>query len=337
MKLKSLAFALVALLCGYCGYWFYLSQSIDGHLRRLALDLAHNHGIALTYNSYEVSGFPYRLVLTFRNPIVTYKNGALVAELNAQELEAVLQPWNLNHVILNSKTSRSRMAFADHAPTHLELSPQEFLVSVHSGGTKGLRVSIVWQAVAITTNAGPWMPNKLKKLEFHLRKAKVVSASENPVFEPKALELALSAQNDRGGTFTLEAAFRGRQVPHLTRNALATWRDSAGTLEINAATLKTSEFSAVASGSFTLDDQFRVLGVIDIEGLPLQRLVSLLQEGAWLDINEGRAMLESAQISPSPELPENQRRKFSVTAQDGWLALGPVRFESIDPIVPEEN
>lgn len=337
MKLKFFAFAMVALLCGYCGYWFYLSQSIDGHLRRLALDLAHNHGIAFTYDSYEVSGFPYRLILTFRNPIVTYTNGPLVADLDAQKLEAILQPWNLSHAILNSKTSRSTIAFNDHSPIRMTLTPQDFLVSVHSGGVNELRVSVVWKTVTLTSNVGPWMPNQLSQLEFHLRKAKSFSASENPVLEPKALELAVSAQSDNGGAFNLEAAFRGRNVPHLTRTALAAWRDSAGTLEVNAATLKTLEVHAKASGSFTLDEQFRVLGAIDIEGLSLKRLVALLQQGAWLNVNEGKTVLESLQTPPRAGSPADGQRGLSVTAQDGWLTLGSVRFESIGPIVPEDN
>ena len=73
MKLKLISIVLLAGLMGYGGYWYFLSLNAGVFLEQSSDKMA-KQGVVLTYSSYEVSGFPYRLLLTFENPGITFQN-----------------------------------------------------------------------------------------------------------------------------------------------------------------------------------------------------------------------------------------------------------------------
>ena len=331
MRLKVIALVLLGILLGYAAYWFYLSQNVDTYLRHLATTLAQQNGIALNYDSYRVTGFPYRLELNFQKPVLTYRNGPLAADIAADSLQAVLQPWNLSHAILMSQTSRTVVSFGTEEPTRFALEPKIFSMSVHAGKTNPLRVSVTWTNVRLSSNAGPWVPSELGSLEFHLRKPQSPAAEHDQLFEPRVLDLALRAEASAGGTLNANLAFHGRDVPHVTRAELGAWRDEGGTLEVETLTLSGQGLAVSGSGSFTLDPMFRLLGAVDVKGISREDLVGLLQEGGWMTEEEAKAVLAFYATLP-PDAAENA---IAVTAQDGWLSLGPVRFEPIGPVVRE--
>lgn len=337
MRLKVIALVLLGLLLGYSGYWVYISQHTDAYLRNLATSLAQNNGITINYDSYRVTGFPYRLVLTFQNPSLIYRNGPLTAEMTAGTLEAVLQPWNLSHVILMSESSRTKVSFGAGNPKQFLLEPGTFSLSVHSGGENALRVSASWANVALSSNTGPWVPPRLASLEFHLRRLKTDGVEEGQLLEPKALELALRAEAADGGVLAANLAFHGREVPHVTRNGLGPWRDQGGTLEVETLTLEGPGLHVAGSGSFTLDEEFRLLGAVDVEGVSRDALAAEFVENEWMTPENAGEFLDFYSSLPPDAMPEGADNAFSITAQDGWLSLGPVRFEPIGPVVLDSD
>jgi len=335
MRLKVIALVVAGLLLGYSGYWLYLSQNVDAYLRRLATSLAQKNGVALNYDSYQVTGFPYRLVLTFQNPVLTYRNGPLFAEMAATSLEAVLQPWNLDHAILMSETSRTTLAFGTDEAVTYRLEPEVFSLSVHAGSKNALRVSVRWTQVKIASNAGPWVPSGLEDLEFHLRRPVAPAGAEGELFEPRVLDLALRASRADGGALVADVAFRGRDVPHVTRPELGAWRDAGGTLEVETLMLDGPALHVTGSGSFTLDAEFRLLGAVDVKGIAREGLVALFEAGGWMTPEEATAVRDFYGTLPPGAVSEGVEAALAVTAQDGWLSIGPVRFEPIGPVVPE--
>jgi hypothetical protein len=337
MRLKVIALVLVGLLLGYSAYWIYLAQHADTYLRQLVTALAQTNGIALNYDSYRVSGYPYRLVLTFQNPVLTYRNGPLTADMAADELDAILEPWNLDHAILMSASSRTTIAFGTGEPTRFVLAPETLSLSVHAGGANALRVSVIWNKVRVESNAGAWVPADLGTLEFHLRKLKPSPDGKGQLFEPKALDLVLRAAEAPTGSLGTTLAFRGRDVPRVTRSELGPWRDQGGTLEVESFDLEGENVHVAASGSFTLDEDFRLLGAVDIKGISREDLANLFVAKGWMTTDQAGEFLSFYATLPPAAVPEGGESAISITAQDGWLSLGPVRFEPIGPVVTEDD
>ena len=74
MPLKPVLTVLIGALAAYSGYWYYISQNAEGYLREKAKAWSQA-GLDLEFDDAEVSGFPYRLVITLSEPKFTYTNG----------------------------------------------------------------------------------------------------------------------------------------------------------------------------------------------------------------------------------------------------------------------
>lgn len=334
MKLKPIAFILLAALLGYAGYWFYIAQHTDVYLRTVLTDLAQNKGVIASYESFEVSGFPYRLVITFENPSVSYRNGPLHADLEATTMEAVLQPWNLNHVILFPQEATFRVGFGAGQENEITLRPSVFELSVSKSRSDTYRMSSEMEEVAASSTFESLVPARLSEVAFHLRKFTVESGNaEGQLFEPKILEMALIAGHPDGGLFEAEVSLRGEQVPRVERADLARWRDQGGTFEIDHFEVATGKARATGSGSLSLDQDFRLLGAVDLKGVLMPEVVAFFRARGWLSAEQAQAV--SAFFASLP--PEAKDTPLALTAQDGYLMLGPVRFEAIGPVVPESD
>jgi len=331
MKLKPISFILLAGLMGYVGYWYFLSLNTDIYLEKMAERLAQQ-GAAFEYASYEVSGFPYRLVLTFENPVFKFQNGPLEIVVNSTKMDVIAQPWNLSHIIFFPEDTEIQLSYAAKTMT---LKPEHLGFSFHDLGGDRYRLSSEFTGVEISSNLETGVPVKLDTMAFHLRKEIQEIQEAEGLFEPKLLELGLSGTRGKEFSFEVTSSFRGQEVPEMTRPALEVWRNHGGTFEIDK--LQISQFGQTfeGAGSFTLDNQFRPLGVFSIEGASPKEILKFFTANRW--IGETDAVLVGSFIDTLPKDANGNDFIFPLafSIQEGFLTLGPARLKEIGPIIPE--
>lgn len=332
MRLKLIVFILLSGLFGYSVYWFYISQNTDLFLEKAHENLAA-HGVTFKYSSYEVSGFPYRLVLVFQNPVFTYQNGPLSFELTAHQMEAIAQPWNFDHFIIFPEEALLRLGYTLKKQIEVTLKPATIGFSINTLGEGNYRLSAEMKEVSITSNPDLKLPAEFTDFSFHLRKKPETRAGEAGLFEPKLLELALKGNTHTQLSFQINISFRGQDIPEITYQGLTKWRVQGGTLEVDLLQITDANSSLEGSGSLTLDNKLRPLGAISLAGKEWEDILAFFRANNWLD--EAGATLVSEYLAILPEPDGDQRLPLALILQDGSFYLGPARLSDIKPVIQE--
>lgn len=332
MRLKLIVFILLSGLFGYSVYWFYISQNTDLFLEKAHEDLAA-HGVTFKYSSYEVSGFPYRLVLVFQNPVFTYQNGPLSFELTAHRMEAIAQPWNFDHFIIFPEEALLRLGYTLKKPIEVTLKPATIGFSINTLGEGNYRLAAEMKEVSITSKPDLKLPAEFTDFSFHLQKKPETRTDEAGLFEPKLLELAFKGKTDTRLPFQINVSFRGQNIPEITYQGLTKWRTQGGTLEVDLLQITGTSFSLEGSGSLTLDNELRPLGAISLTSIEWENILAFFQANNWLD--EAGATLVGQYLATLPEPDSDKRLPLALILQDGSFYLGPARLSDIKPVIQE--
>jgi len=332
MRLKLIVIILLSGFLGYSTYWAFLSFNSETFIAKARQDLKAS-GVDFQYTSYEVSGFPYRLVLTFDEPKFSFKNGPLGFELEAKQMEAIAQPWNLSHFIFFPTDATIGLSYLGRTDKKVTLNPATLGFSIHTLGGGNYRLSAELKNIVLTSNLDLILPKEFPNMEFHLRKRPVEKTPDGNLLEPRLLELAIAGKTGSNLTFQVSTSFRSQDVPALTREGLAAWRDQGGTLELEQLEIADGRTFLKGSGSLTVDSNLIPLGVISIESETWEQTLSFFHENDWLD-EEGVISVKDV-LEAVPEPKDGGGLPLALTLQDGYIHLGPLRLGEINPIIPE--
>jgi len=330
MRLKLLFAVLISALFGYSAFWFFLSGSTEVFLENAKADF-ENRGVQFDYSGFETSGFPFRLVTTFQNPALDFKNGFLEVRFDAPGLETVTHPWSLGHFVAFSEGARATMQFGS-ARDPLVLSAAKTSISLSAQSTEAYRLSMIFENATATSGQVFPFPENWQTFGVHLRKTPNPEGGDEALFEPRQLEMFFEGKTRGGDTFTLNSSFRGDFVPKLTSEGLRQWQQSGGTLEVEGFEFSSLAGKVWATGSLTLDDEVRPLGSVGLKGKSPGALLAFF-EGAGL-IGPVETALLQAFFEMLPDQPESLP-EIGLTLQDGYLMLGPLQLVKYGPIIPD--
>jgi|GEM_PF-2277205 len=336
-----LRFVIIAILCGtiaYIGYWHYVASNAPEHITAQIAKLQEQR-TTITYDQMETTGFPYRLIFAFDNPVVNMagKGGAL--GWSSQRIELFAQPWNLSHIIMSSGpseftseakaiqagTMRTSAVLSDGVPTRVSIELNDALIKHRNGGamisadTLGLHV-------------------RSKSISTPLK----ADSGDRGLLLPAVADLALGAREMAFGgknaaeleaikEVTLLATLHGHKIPRYDADALAEWRDTGGTIEVSSLNIQLSGFQIEASGSFSLDKDFRPIGALSARVPEMESVYKLL--GAFIYLNPESQTLLSAALNLLKTFSPDGTIPLSITAQDGILWLGPLELMELAPII----
>lgn len=331
MRLKFIFGILIALLFGYSGFWLVIAGNTEVYLESLKPSL-QQHGIQFSYEDYEVSGFPYRLVVMFKSPTFHFENGVLSTDFAANNLEVIAQPWKLGHFIMFPEKASIDISYISETEKDLNLRPAATAISFRENEDDSFRFSLEMKKVQMQTNLQTKFAETYEKIDFHIRRLSPTTVTNDDLFEPKLLDLSLSMKISKDASFSGQASFRGTMVPALEKASLAAWRDSGGTLEIEKALFKINASEVIANGSLTIDNELRPLGSVGIDAANASAVFSLLHAGEFIsgDIEKQLSgFLNALPLQNDEPLP----LKTSLTIQDGIGVLGPFPLFELGPVL----
>ena len=118
------------------------------------------------------------------------------------------------------------------------------------------------------------------------------------------------------------------------REALSEWRQSGGAIKINKLKADWGGINFQSVGTYSLDQELRLLASLKIEASGFRNLFQSLAKTGVLE-NSDLFLLQMVLSSFGAKNTGNNKDKISVpiTAQDGWLAVGPIRLLKLRPIL----
>jgi len=332
----ALALALLG-FGGLAGYWFWAADRVEAAIALWA-EAQRARGYEIAYRGPELSGFPIRLAVGFSEPRVAAPQGWSWSGGAIAGRAAFWAPLTL-HLDLPLEQTLSA-AWRGHR-RELALSAKVARGLVHLGGGGWLEAATVeMEGVVLTEAGGGAIRAETLRYELTRRPPALEGAQDWTLLvrgETRGITLPEGVPSPLGQgveRVAFDAAVIGLIPTGEPAAALAHWRDSGGLVELRELALTWGPLQVTASGTATLDPQFRPQGAFTarIRGLPktLDAMVehNLIEPGVAFALKLTAMTLASASNGdgrPAVELP--------ITLQDGLFYLGPVALFRIAPVL----
>lgn len=338
MRYLVLVGLILGALLGYYLLWAHLSDQIAAQAQAW-IATQRTQGREVGYSRIRQWGFPYRLSLTIENFSWRDPQSAAGWRLEAAEINAHLQLWKLDHVILDL-TGQQRLGWRDgNAERRAVIDSERFRASLVLDGAGN------WQRVAADLSqprlSGALQDWSADKLLLHARRAGNVPPSADLAVQAETLVLPAAADGPLGreiAALKLVGNARGTAVGRTPEELLGTWRDSGGIVEFDTIALQWGALKINGDGTLTLDKQFRPLGAMAGQIRGAAAGVDALVAAGKMKIEDGAAaktvLSMIAQKDPSGDDKGERYLPLPLTAQDGRLFIGPVGLFSLPPILP---
>ncbi len=331
------AIALVVLVAAYCLYWFVLTRIVAADIANWR-DQQRAQGYAVTFAEQPaIDGFPFSVRAHLGTPDITGPGG--LWRWQGPETELRLAPWapldlvfiapGHHHVSLAGNAPRDIALDAGALTFGLDLSYAGQATDVSLDVDKVTAVDSVAGTTAVVSVKAqghlPW-PDKpgpeVSSLDF--------TVDAGGVTLPQTVRAALGQRLDR---IHLVAQWMGALPQTLPREALATWRDGGGVIQLHDGEIDWGPISASGNGTIALDENMQplVAGIVKVAGLP-ETLDMLVAAGM---IPQGQANLAKMMFGAMAATPAGGGRpqvSLPLTIQDDFVYMGPIKLAPLQPI-----
>lgn len=342
MKLKPLFYIFLLGILSYSGFWFYLAQNIKPEIHKITRTLEEK-GVYLSYDNIGVSGFPYRLIVNFENPQFSLRQGFINLHWREGDLALYLQPWNLTHLIFTGSDGKVTFGSNPNKPNAKTLSPQSFRASFITADGAEKRMSLEIKDSQFTNGSNPLTTMAFQAINLHVKLSESLDDPGTDLYESKLGDVFLSLQGltvfgqenlETPNSFTLSLTPRGPDIPLFTHEGLSNWRDQGSTVDINEFSLNWFEGQAFGEGSITLDEELRPLGILSGTFENPKLITDFLRFTGFVDTVQSDRI--SSGLTTMASLfgdKTGTKSPFSISAQEGGLWLGSIKFKDILPVV----
>ena len=312
MKLKTIFWTILALLGAYGGYWYYMAYHAEDFVGK-RLKAMQAVGFHANYDSLDVSGFPYRLIVSLNNADIRFEHNGTQIRMTTPQFNMAVQPWNYKHVIVNAEDNA--LSISTHALGEvLAIQPALIRMSMNTTDGRPFRMSLELKDVALPGNN-----NRAERINLHILEGQNGdNGSQGALLEPALATIMLAidglSANGTGimskGQVTMVP--RGSAMPKWTAEGLATWRDEGGTLDVTSLSIKgvNEGESLDAEGSLALDEMLRPMGALTVTSRGNGPVADMLpgqgERSDGLLLMDGVVLLGTEQVGVSkPVLPRN--------------------------------
>ena len=339
MRARFLLAFILLLIAGYSLFWFQLAKKVE----QTALDWVINsesrlNGIKLYVNDFNLSGFPYKIVIKVSSLTASIPSGQFLADpisISVPEVAVVFQPWKPNHAIIiadyfdlafNFLNERKINIGFDKVKSSIILNP----VTNHLNNLSLVAEGISWHYGAeIKINES----SAAEDVEFHLRRSistqndynlPVNSAVFFKASNLKINELSSTVFGADANEFRIDALLHANEHPEYNISGLSKWRDDGGTLSIKNFEYVTENLGLSLTGNLTLDEKLKPLGALN---------ANIINGDSFFN-NLSKDLFNLQPTEPTPRVQTtNQGVPLSISMQNGRLYLGPLMLMELRSVV----
>jgi hypothetical protein len=328
---------LLVLLGAYTAYWLVVARRItDGVAAWAQTERAEK--IDAVWKKIGVAGFPFVCRVELENAVL--RDGSLTPspELRIPALSASARPWDFSSWRLMAPAGLSAVLAGGGQRPPLKLTARTadgVLMADHEAGARlwlNLADITAEAGEAVPVNsAGAWVILPAKPPRSHADPGLGVALDLRQVQLPGMT----SVLNDTIDELAFGITVKGAVPSGKLAQAVAEWRDTGGTVELDNLHLNWGGVGATASGTIALDHELQPIGGFSgaIEGYD-QILTGLVQSGRMRAADAGLARLALAMLAKAgpdgrPEI------KTAFTIQNGQMFLGPAKLGKVPRIAWE--
>lgn len=322
--------------------WYVAGQRLIDAVDRWA-DARRHEGWQVAHDAPTLAGFPGKVAVELGNPAITapLPHGGTWS-WRAPRMQVEIVPWRWHRIVLRDSGANALSLASDAVRFDATLDCVAAMVRLEGGKSEPASPDGSQYVVELTK------PTLRVAAPVVTAEASTIALTLELHHPPPGDHLAVAADLDVGVddlvtqvlgkasglpvTANLRAELMGALPPGPLEPAVAAWRDDGGTLEVRRLALRSSGIMMVTNGTIALDNQMRPMGaataMIGGYGEALDRLAAA-GTVAPRDVQLAKLLLAAIATSNS----EGERvLNVPITAQDGWLYVGPVRLTRLEPL-----
>ena len=342
MRLRTPYIVIVALvlagIAGWTGYWFWLKGRVEQGVAAW-IEERRAEGYEIADAGRQIGGFPARMEITVAQPTVA-RPGAWRWQAAGQVVIHV-QPWKLNHVIVNLGPSHQLDWVEGDGVRRAGVTAERALASgVFDHGRLDQGALDITKAVVVDSLTGTTTADRV---QVHSR----ANHGESEQRPKDSLGLALQVDNAAlppAAVTPLGHALALLRInatlppplppPSRRADALDAWREAGGVVNLDRFEVRWGPLDANGNGTVTVDRELRPLFALatDVRGFG-----PTLDAYADANLMRKRDARNAKMALGALAKPDGQGRptvQLPVSAQDGRLFLGPIGVADLTPIVP---
>lgn len=328
---------LAAAAAGYTWYWHATADRILADIPKLT-EAAGQLGYSLVLDKPEISGFPYRLIVSVPAAEMTPRtgsknNGDPGWRFRATGLVAYAQPWNLSHMILDFGGPVSLLW---NGRTHTGAADRA-LLSLSVTDTTVRRLSIDVRGLSLA-GTDPASDLAAERVQIHVQPVARAGGrhSTQVLIEAEGITLPESRSGVLGRVVKMIRAdgvlkgwtpdFKSALDDNGGGGGLDEWLRGGGTLQLNDFEVSWPPIGIEGSGALGLDPRRRLSGSLKAKIRGHGALIDAFEAAGILSLRKAAVargvlgMLLSSLGDGAGRLP------VTIEFQDGRLYLGPVKL-----------
>jgi hypothetical protein len=332
---------LLALVAAAIAYWFVAAEALRKGLDQWAIARGAE-GYQVSYGQPLLGGFPLDIRLVVADPLIaapaTGPSGAWSWHGTALQIETRL--WNPRTVTFSLP---GRHEFTKAGLAQPIVARAEAAVGWAAIGHDGRVLEATIDATKLDLDfAGRIGHVAAGRAVFWVRPRPRSADPDEPLPPLETTvtmrELTLPATLDgplgrEVPLVTADVTVNGKLPQSATRAGLAAWRDQSGTIEVLEFKLRWGPLNLKGSGTVTIDEDMRPLGAATVEVRGFNETVQRLMEAGAVKKQAGTTAQLILGVLAKPAKPGGEPvLTVPLTAQDGFLSLGPVRLLPVPPL-----
>lgn len=336
MRLISITVLVLAALFGaYYFWWNTVSETAQSEWAKWK-EAKKSEGFDITHQPIRSSGFPYRVRLDIDDLKVT-KNGDENISINAENLWAIAQPWQLKHVILGTD-SQWQISVGDKAYT---ATTESGLASLRFNSDGKLQILATDIKKLSITEAGSVIFQSARSQLHAIPTVTEVKASNG---EAKASDqmidgwrVAIRVDEISGELQNLKNAsistvIDGNPAQLLKEETAQIWRDAGNAIEVTELKLQLKDSNVTAKGTITLDQDNYPLGAFTSEIAGYESIMPELGKRLGVRDKDMSQMLIALSLIAQKNEKGESVLKLPVSLQSRAIYLGPIKLSDLKPI-----
>jgi len=353
MRLKILASAVVALVLGYVFFWHYMAGEVEERIETW-VGLQKSKGLSIQYKDLDISGFPYRMVLSLNGlrAVKTDKNKSPVS-LASPNVTLVAFPWNINHGVIISAGGIIHIGSSRNPKFTMDIGKTRSSVNIDFINRKFQRASFVMENVTwwMGRRAKNNTPSKAQEVKLHLMQPEtgISSADAQDMELPIQMKLYLEAKDvvaqeipvgvfgKKADKVKIDLQLHGEKFPAYSVAGLSAWRDNGGTLSVKNFSVMSGKMDMALDGEATLDQDLKPLGAFAATIRGIDHIVEILSGHSAFQQEPGNMILqEMGRMSKKEEKGAYHGQAtldLAISLQGGLLFLGPIPVYELDSVV----
>jgi hypothetical protein len=329
--------ALSVIAVAYTAYWFIVAGQIEDGVVGWAQS-ARADKIDVSWQKIRVAGFPVAFRVELETAALRDNAVTPSPEFRVPVLSGTAHPWDFAdwQVAARQGFTANIAGAGQEMPAKLTAEAADGVVSIMPDG--GWNLWLRMQDAKLKTaarvrvaSADTWIVVPPKQPRGHSDPKMALAVNARQI----ELPVAIGPLGDTIDELDFGATLKGPLPNGKLAEAVAAWRDSGGTIELDNLHLKWGALGATATGTIALDQELQPIGGFSgaIQGYD-QILTALVQNGQMRAGDAGLArialtMLAKAGPDGRPEI------KTAFRLQNGQMFLGPAKLGKM-PRIPWE-